>query len=238
MNQLLTTVSTGLTAFTATNMDDILILLLLFSQANAVFRSRQIVAGQYLGFGCLVLASLPGFFGGLLLPRPWIGLLGIIPIAIGVSRFLNPDEDNEPEVTLEEQPQDWFSSVISPQTYSVAALTFANGGDNIGIYVPLFAHHSWGELTITLGTFFSLVGVWCYTAYRLTRLPAIAQTLTHYGNQLVPFVLMALGLLILIDSHTLENRGLMLLTLILCGFCLIAFHRPETSTATTDNEEN
>jgi cadmium resistance transport/sequestration family protein len=222
MSGLLTAVPTGLTAFTATNLDDIVILLLFFSQVNAVFRRRHIVAGQYLGFGTLVLASLPSFFGSFILPRPWIGLLGIVPIAIGISRLLNQDADESADEQEAQQPEkSWFSSFISPQTYSVAAVTFANGGDNIGIYVPLFASSSWESLVAILGVFFSLVGVWCYTAYQLTRVPAIAQALTHYGNHLVPFVLIGLGVLILVDSHTLENRGLAVLTLVTsCLFLL------------------
>ncbi|GAP98951.1 cadmium resistance transporter [Leptolyngbya sp. NIES-2104] len=54
-------------------------------------------------------------------------------------------------------------------------------------------------------------------AYQLTRIPAIAETLSRYGNLLVPFVLIGLGILILIDSHTLENRGLAVLTLVITG---------------------
>ncbi|HEY9622827.1 MAG TPA: cadmium resistance transporter [Crinalium sp.] len=226
MSDLLKAVSTGFTAFTATNLDDILILLLFFSQISATFRRRHIVAGQYLGFTALVLASLPGFFGSMLLPRPWIGMLGIVPIAIGVSRLLTPDSDDEEdtEVPLTSQ-QSWLTSILSPQTYSVAAVTFANGGDNIGIYVPLFASSSWQHLTIILMVFFALVGVWCYTAYRLMQVPAIAQSLTYYGNQLVPFVLIGLGILILIDSHTLENRGLAVLTLLITGLFVLNLFR-------------
>ena len=63
MSGLVTAIPTGLTAFSATNIDDIVILTLFFSQVNAAFRRRHIVVGQYLGFGTLVLASLPGFFG-------------------------------------------------------------------------------------------------------------------------------------------------------------------------------
>ncbi len=223
MNTLLTAISTGFTAFTATNLDDIVILLLFFSQVNTVFKRWHVVAGQYLGFTALVIASLPTFLGSLLLPRPWIGLLGILPIAIGLNRLLIPDED---EVSPKEQPEtpdrSWLSSVLSPQTYSVAAVTFANGGDNIGIYMPLFASCSPEKLIIILSVFFTLVGVWCYIANRLTAVPAIAETLTRYGNLLVPFVLIGLGILILIDSHTLENRGLAVLTLVISGCWLLS----------------
>lgn len=226
MNELITAISTGFTAFTATNLDDIVILLLFFSQVSAVFKRRHIVTGQYLGFGALVIASLPGFFGSMLFPRPWLGLLGIVPIAIGISRLLNAEEESE---TKEEEIQPteaaWSAGILSPQAYSVAAVTFANGGDNIGIYVPLFANSTWEGLAAILGVFFSMVGVWCYAAFQLTRVPMIAETLTKYGNQLVPFVLVGLGILILVDSHTLENRGLATLTLAISGLVILMLLR-------------
>jgi cadmium resistance transport/sequestration family protein len=220
MTDFLTALSKGFTAFTATNLDDIVILLLFFSQVTTLFRRRHIVMGQYLGFAALILMSLPSFFGSLLLPRPWVGLLGIVPIAIGISRLLNPNEDDEAEATDPVQPS-FLSHILSPQTYSVAAVTFANGGDNVGIYVPLFASSTWENLLVILTVFFTLVGVWCYAAHQLTRIPAIAQVLTRYGNQLIPFVLVGLGILILVDSHTLENRGLTVIALALCGLCVL-----------------
>jgi cadmium resistance transport/sequestration family protein len=222
VNNLITPVVAGFTAFTATNLDDIVILLLFFSQVNAIFQRRNIVMGQYLGFTALVLVSLPGFFGSMLLPRPWIGLLGIVPIAIGISRLLNPDTEEEEEEEEEDlQRIPLLSSVLSPQTYSVAAVTFANGGDNVGIYMPLFASSNWQSLLVILGVFFLMVGVWCYAAHQVTKVPAIAETLTRYGNPLVPFVLIGLGSLILVDSHTLENRGLAVITLVICCLCFL-----------------
>lgn len=226
MNELIKAFSTGVTAFTATNLDDIVILMLFFSQVNSLFRSRHIVAGQYLGFGALVLATLPSFFGSALFPRPWIGLLGLVPIAIGVVRLTNPDADESDDEPSNEQPQgNWLISFLSPQTYSVAAVTFANGGDNIGIYVPLFASATWESLLVIVTTFFTMVGVWCYAAYQLSRIDAIAQSLARYGNQLVPFVLIGLGALILIDSHTLEDRGLTVIALVISSMGLIHLMR-------------
>ena len=231
MNEFVTAIPKGVAAFTATNLDDIVILMLFFSQINAVFRRKHIVSGQYLGFGALVLASLPSFFGAVLFPRAWIGLLGLVPIAIGVSRLLNSDEEDTEEEMTEQSEPSWFANLLSPQTYSVAAVTFANGGDNIGIYVPLFASTTWESLLAILGVFFSMVGVWCYTAYRLTCLPGVAQTFTRYGNQLVPFVLIGLGVLILIDSHTLEDRGLTVLALVISCMGLIYLLRLAKTTS-------
>ncbi len=230
MNGLSTAISTGFTAFTATNLDDILILMLFFSQVNALFRKRHIVAGQYLGFTALVLASLPSFFGSLLLPRPCVGLLGLVPIAIGISRLVNSNQEDDSDADETQAQPAWFNSFISPQAYSVAAVTFANGGDNIGIYMPLFASCSWQNLVIILSVFFSMVAVWCFAAYKLTQVPAIADTLTRYGKHLVPFVLISLGVLILVDSRTLEHPGLAVLTLVMSGLYLLKLVRTVSQT--------
>ncbi|MGE5657210.1 MAG: cadmium resistance transporter [Actinomycetota bacterium] len=236
MNELITAIPTGVTAFTATNLDDILILLLFFLQVNAVFRRRHIVMGQYLGFGALVVASLPGFFGSLILPRPWIGLLGVLPIALGISRLLNGEEEEseseEVNLSTEKSP---LAGFLSPQTYSVAAVTVANGSDNLSIYVPLFASSTWEGLAVILSVFFTLVGVWCYAAYQLTRMRAIADTLTRYGHHLIPLVLIGLGILILVKSHTLESPILTMVTLVAGSCCLLTFLRSDAREQLKEN---
>jgi len=223
MTELLTALSTGVTAFCATNLDDIFILMLFFTQVNNQFRRQHIITGQYLGFTALVITSMTGFFGHFLLPRPWIGLLGLMPIIIGLSRLINPEEDQEtPGAEISTSNNSPLAGLLSPQTYGVAAVTFANGGDNIGIYVPLFANCSWQSLGIILGEFFAFVAVWCYLAYQLTRFEWLAANLTRYGNLLVPFVLIGLGIMILLDSHTLEHQGLAVLSLIISGLSVIS----------------
>lgn len=228
MDELVTAVPTGLIAFTATNIDDVVMLTLFFSQVNAVFRSRHVVVGQYLGFGALVVASLPGFFSGLIVPRAWIGMLGAIPIAFGISRLLNTEaQESEVEITQPERLT-WLN-FLSPQAFNVAAVTVANGSDNISIYAPLFASSSLETLLVILSTFFLMVGVWCVVAYKLTRMGAIADTLTRYGNYLAPFVLIGLGVLILVDSHVLESPGLTTIALVAGCFCLLTLFRNERS---------
>lgn len=229
MGDFISAISTGFAAFTATNLDDIVVLLLFFSQGNTKLRTQHIVIGQYLGFSALVLASLPSFFGGRLFPQSWIGLLGTVPIIIGINRFFNPETDDSELPSQSEFENPFLASLFSPQAYSVAAVTVANGSDNLSIYVPLFASSTPEELGVILTIFFSLVAVWCYVAYRLTKIPTLATVLTRYGSYFVPFVLMGLGIFILIDSHTLENRGLVVLTASLIGFCLITEAKQEYS---------
>lgn len=196
----------GVTSFAATNIDDIAILMLFFAQVNVTFRPRHIVLGQYLGFTALIAASLPGFFGGLIVPKAIIGLLGLVPIAIGISHLVKRENDeNEVQAVSGEFKCQSNSSAVSKlanlfnaQTLNVAAVTVANGGDNIGIYLPLFASSDLPSLMVILAVFFVLVGVWSYAAYRLTRRIAIAKILTRYTQAIVPFILIGLGIFILI----------------------------------------
>ena len=196
MNNLLTAIITGVVAFIATNIDDIVILLVFFSQVDENFRPWHIVVGQYLGFTILIIFSL---FGGLILPQSWIGLLGLIPIAIGISSLVNKETEQLADVSQEITP-----SFLIPTIYTVAAITVANGSDNISIYIPLFSSTQLESFLIIIGLFFLLLAIWCYAAYQLTHQQKIANFLTKYGNYLVPFVLMSLGIVIVWKSKALS----------------------------------
>ncbi|MBD0303125.1 MAG: cadmium resistance transporter [Tolypothrix sp. T3-bin4] len=226
MSWLARTAIASITSFAATNIDDIAILMLFFAQLNTTFRPKHIVIGQYLGFIALILISLPGFFGGLILPQYWIGLLGLIPITIGLSNLLNQEEDASEEVEAEtELYQDSaIANFLSPQAYAVAAVTFANGGDNIGVYVPLFANSNLGSLVVIICIFLLLVGVWCYVAYKLTQQLAITDILTRYLNYLVPVVLIGLGAFIVLESGALS-----LLKLVASCLCLMILVKKDSS---------
>ncbi|MUG98342.1 transporter [Scytonema sp. UIC 10036] len=217
MGESIAAISTGILAFTATNIDDLLILLLFFSQVNATFTYKHIITGQYLGFFILIVASLSGLFGGLVLSAHWIGLLGLMPIAIGISSLVNGEEDSSEEDKSETEDSEelFFSGLVSPQTYSVASVTIANGSDNISVYVPLFASGNLASFLIVVSIFCILIGVWCYVAYQLTRQKEIADILTRYGNYFVPFVLIGLGTFILLKSNALS-----LTKLIASYFCI------------------
>ncbi len=69
MGWLIGAIAVATSAFIATNLDDIVVLVIFFSQVSARFRHRHILIGQYLGFSVLVLASLPGYLGRQVIPE-------------------------------------------------------------------------------------------------------------------------------------------------------------------------
>lgn len=210
MSKLVGALIAGVAAFSVTNTDDIFFLTIFFSQVNASFRPWHVVVGQYLGFAVIITVSI---FGGLIVPEAWVGILGLVPIAMGINRLLNWNKDEE-EINVKivsggsgrsisnTSVMSTLASVLNPQTYNVVAVELANGGDSIGTYVPLFANRDFVSLGAIICIFFVLMGVWCYIAYRLTNLPTVARVLAHFDQVLAPFVLIALGIYLLIENGT------------------------------------
>ncbi|MGQ4572630.1 CadD family cadmium resistance transporter [Leuconostoc pseudomesenteroides] len=210
MNLILTILS-ALVSFIVTNIDDIFVLMLLFSQASSQAKAsngrtvkgnriypKDIVIGQYLGFALLVLISLLATFGVTLIPDQWVGLLGLIPIYLGVKLFIKGEDEDEGAI---------LSSLNKFNKFylSVSFITFANGGDNIGIYVPFFSTLNNNQLVITVVTFFIMVAVWCLIGYRLARVRYVSETLEKYGRWVIPIVFIGLGFYIMAKNGTIQT---------------------------------
>ncbi|MFN6516193.1 MAG: cadmium resistance transporter [Nostoc sp. CreGUA01] len=212
MSWLISTVIIGISVAFATTFDDNLYLTAFFGKVNRTFRPKHIIIGEFVGFTALVFASLPGFFGGLIIPSTWIGLLGLLPITIGISNFISRADDEQTVQAVSvnlpspsksgRQKKSLLATIRDPQTYRVSAVTIANGGNNIGIYVPLFASSNLPSLGVILCVCYFTVGVWCFLSYNLTRNPLMAPVLTRYGRKIFPLVLICLGLSILIKSES------------------------------------
>lgn len=206
----LPTLFTAAIAFAATNIDDIFVLMMFFAQTNQSFRRRHVVLGQYIGITTLIAISMIGFLGSFIIPQEYIGLLGFLPITLGIRKFRDRHTESAPILpTPTGQAAPAFLSVLfSAKTYSVASVTFANGGDNIGIYTPLFASLTLPELIITIGVFLLMVPLWCFAALRLTRQKHITNILAQYEYLIVPFVLIGLGVYILLENESFRLLGL------------------------------
>jgi cadmium resistance protein CadD (predicted permease) len=201
-------------AFIATNLDNIIILQLFLSQANSGIKRRHVIVGQYISFIIIILVSLPGYFGSLVLKPTWIGVLGLLPIMMGIKQLFG-DRDRSHQsldaAKLNITPTGsrqaflaFFRSIISPQTYKVAAIILANSVDSFGVYLPLFASTNLASLIAILIILLLLTGVLCWLALLLNSHPKIAQISNDYGAQLVPFLLIGLGLFILLENGTLN----------------------------------
>lgn len=189
-------IAIGVAAFTATNIDDIFMLMMFFS-SSMTFPVKQLVLCQYIGIGLLVAISALGSLISLAVPTYIIALLGIVPIVIGIKKlvvFRKKNESNSKQATHDKKKNNLIFA-------AVAAVTFSNGGDNIGVYTPLFAkYNSLRQITALTTIFMAMTAVWCITAYYLVNHPLVASKIRRIGHIILPFVLIGLGIYILIES--------------------------------------
>ena len=196
MPRVLTDVAIAALAFVSTNLDDIVLLVAFFGDPK--MRPRAVVLGQFLGFTLLVVASAIAARLALEAPRHWIALMGVVPLWLGVQQLIarrkgaGGDEDTE---RIRERERGAERRVGS-QALAVAAVTVANGGDNLGVYIPLFASRPAALPVITL-VFFALTGLLCMLGYWLVRHPVAGAPIRRHGQAALPWVLIGLGLFIL-----------------------------------------
>ena len=181
--------------FAGTNVDDLIVLTVLFLAARAHRRPRpwMIWTGQYLGIGALVAVSLLAALGLTLLPDRWVGLLGLVPVALGVKGLIGAFRGGAEEGA--------GSSVPAAGPLSIAGVTIANGADNIAVYTPIFRTSEPGTTVVFLVVFAALVAVWCLVASWLGSHRRVIAVVERYGHWLVPLVFLAIGALILAESY-------------------------------------
>jgi cadmium resistance protein CadD (predicted permease) len=183
--------------FISTDLDDVLVLLGFF--ADPRFRIRQIVAGQLLGIAILYAVSVAGSWATLSLPRAVIGLLGLVPITMGVKSAWELRKSAEPSERVSRPGSPAQRANIA----AVVAMTVANGGDNVSVYIPLFALRSAPDIALIGVVFGVMTALWLSLAYWLTRHRLIGAPVGRFTRLLMPFVFITLGILILYQAGTL-----------------------------------
>ncbi|WP_329105760.1 cadmium resistance transporter [Micromonospora sp. NBC_01699] len=190
MNTLLTAAG----VFAGTNVDDLVVLTVLFlsARANRAPRVWQVWVGQYAGIAVLVAVSAVAALGLTIVPDEWVGLLGLLPFALGVRGLIAAirarGEDEAPEAT------------VATGLVAVAGITIANGADNISVYTPLFRTVGLTDALVTVAVFAVLTAVWCLAGAGLGSHRRVIAVVRRYGHWIVPGVFMVLGAVIVVES--------------------------------------
>ncbi len=188
--------------FVATDIDDLLILTVFF--ADARLSPRAIVGGQFAGIGVLVFVSVLAALLAITIPPGWVALLGLVPLGMGLVSLkqLWRDDDDDDEIEEAQQAERRAEHKLHAQWLAIAAVTIANGGDNLGVYIPLFASHA--DLIVPYTAVFAgMTALWCWLAHWCVRHPVTGAVLRRHGERLLPLVLIVLGLVILADARVL-----------------------------------
>ena len=199
---MIQTIVTAAVLYIATALDLLVILLMFFARAKTRKEYRDIYIGQYVGSVVLIVISL--FFAFVLnyVPEKWIlGLLGLIPIYLGIKVAIYGDSDGE-ERAKKELNEKGLSKLVG----TIAIITIAScGADNIGVFVPYFVTLSVTNLLITLFVFLILIFFLVFTAQKLANIPGVGEIVEKFGRWIMAVIYIALGLFIIIENDTIQT---------------------------------
>ena len=191
-------VVTSIILYSGTAVDLLIILMLFFAKRKSRKDIINIYLGQFLGSVSLIFLSLLFAFVLNYIPsKEILGLLGLIPIFLGLKVLLLGDSDGEAIA------KDGLRKDDKNLIFLVAMITFAScGADNIGVFVPYFITLNLANLIVTLLTFLVMIYLLVFSAQKLAQVPSVGETLEKYSRWFIAVVYLGLGMYILIENNS------------------------------------
>ena len=193
-------VVTSIILYSGTAVDLLIILMLFFAKRKSRKDIINIYLGQFLGSVSLILLSLLFAFVLNYIPsKEILGLLGLIPIFLGLKVLILGDSDGEAIA------KDGLRKDDKNLIFLVAMITFAScGADNIGVFVPYFTTLNLTNLIVTLLTFLVMIYLLVFSAQKLAQVPSVGETLEKYSRWFIAVVYLGLGMYILIENNSFD----------------------------------
>lgn len=191
---------TSIILYSGTAVDLLIILMLFFAKRKIRKDIINIYLGQFLGSVSLILLSLLFAFVLNYIPsKEILGLLGLIPIFLGLKVLLLGDSDGEAIA------KDGLRKDNKNLIFLVAMITFAScGADNIGVFVPYFTTLNLANMIVTLLTFLVMIYLLVFSAQKLAQVPSVGETLEKYSRWFIAVVYLGLGMYILIENNSFD----------------------------------
>lgn len=193
-------VVTSIILYSGTAIDLLIILMLFFAKRKSRKDIINIYLGQFLGSVSLIFLSLLFAFVLNYIPsKEILGLLGLIPIFLGLKVLLLGDSDGEAIA------KDGLRKDNKNLIFLVAMITFAScGADNIGVFVPYFTTLNLANLIVALLTFLVMIYLLVFSAQKLAQVPSVGETLEKYSRWFIAVVYLGLGMYILIENNSFD----------------------------------
>ena len=191
---------TSIILYSGTAVDLLIILMLFFAKRKSRKDIINIYLGQFLGSVSLIFLSLLFAFVLNYIPsKEILGLLGLIPIFLGLKVLLLGDSDGEAIA------KDGLRKDNKKLIFLVAMITFAScGADNIGVFVPYFTTLNLANMIVTLLTFLVMIYLLVFSAQKLAQVPSVEETLEKYSRWFIAVVYLGLGMYILIENNSFD----------------------------------
>jgi len=194
MGDVLIIVGVGAGAFIGTNLDNLLLLVAMYAQYHR--QSGTVTAGYVFGMILICLISLLLGETGDYIPLDWLGLLGVVPMTMGILavwKLIRKRGVETPESIAQHDNRRTIFSML-------ASMQLSNGADTIITFTILFAESGDPADYLLVPTFLAMIGVFSGLAYYSVKQEKLGRLLRHYGQYLTPVILILVGFYILSNT--------------------------------------
>jgi cadmium resistance protein CadD (predicted permease) len=196
MIEVLTVIAVTAGAYIGTNLDNLILLVALYARFPR--RTRTVAMGYIVGMLVIGAISIAIGEGGGLIPIDSLGILGMVPIALGIMAlfqlFQNRQSGEAARPASEVSTKAVFLSVLTTQ--------LSNGADSIITFSVFLAESTDATDYLIALTFLCMIGVFAWLAYYLLRHRRLSDAVDRYGHYVTPFILILVGVYILANTSS------------------------------------
>jgi cadmium resistance transport/sequestration family protein len=192
-------VLSSVAVFLATSVDELVVLTTMFAYAERQGAVAEVYLGQLLSQAVLLTVAALAAFGIETVSEKAIGVLGVLPIALGIRVLLGGDDDTSEA----REAASRFDSGVG-FTLTVALVAIGGGGEELAVFIPFLGSLATPDLVVAVVTLLVLVPLWCRVSQRIASLSRIQKWIARYQRVFVPVVFIGLGVFVIVDSGLLE----------------------------------
>ena len=194
MIDVLTIIAVTAGAFIGTNLDNLVLLVALYSRFEK--RSSMVTAGYFAGMtliavACFIIGEASSF-----IPLDYLGLLGVIPVVMGVVGLLQLFKNTQTGETVNFVPASSARTVFT----TVLVTQLSNSADSIITFSVFVVDSSKQGDYLIAPTFLAMSGIFAWLAYYSQSHPGLSRVLNRYAHYLTPFILIMVGFYILANT--------------------------------------
>lgn len=198
---MIKTILTALITYLATSIDEIPVIFMLYTKSSNRGKGRTITLSYFIGTFILIALGLLGAFGLGQLPKPWmIGLVGLVPLALGIKILIKGEEE-------EQEKEKALNAAKKRKTLlmQVLAITIGLGADDLGVYVPLFTTLSGYEIALMILVFILGTAALCLVSYKLTMIEKLTESIETYECYIIGGVFVLIGFFVMNECGTIKT---------------------------------
>ncbi|MCF6515425.1 hypothetical protein GSH19_04570 [Lactobacillus sp. S2-2] len=174
--------------FIGVNLDFFVVLLFLLQK----FSFKNTLFGYELGMIIIfIISALLGQFIQNIIPEWSIGLLGLIPIYMGIKGENNEDNKN---------------TNSKKGILAVILIYFAScGSDNLSVYIPVLATMNLNNILITIVYFIILTFISLVLATYVCKIPIIHKIFEKWGGPISQIIYILIGIFVMLETGLIQK---------------------------------